>query len=696
MKPLAYSLVASALLLALQARANSLPTPEPRLYSQSDFGGVGLLQMPSARMNPDGEFSLNGFFNDDYRRYSLSLQLLPWLETTIRYSDIRSRLYSNDPSFSGGQTLKDKGVDAKARLWQESRWLPQVAFGIRDFAGTGLFDAEYFVASKQAGPLDFTLGLGWGYLGTRDTVPNPFCEVADKYCVRTGETQGRGGSFDYQRMFKGPASLFGGVEYHTPWQPLRLKLEFDGNDYANDVAGNLAPKTPLNLGAVYRAQDWLDLHLGYERGDTLSLGLTMRTNFNAMKPSWNDQPRPEYAPTASGEEVNWQMLESELAGNAGYGNATFARSGNTLVVEAEQSKYRDRAEAEQRAGTLLVNHLPEGEFEQVALVEQRLNQPLTERRFDLAHYRRVADNDYPGAQPKDAIDYGEPGDYHYAKPLAGEDDWYKFSLSPVLVQSLGGPESFYLYQVGVNAGVRVDLTDNWLASSSVYVNLFDNLDKLNFTQLNDGSTLPPVRTLVREYVTRNPVRLDNLQLTRMDRLAPAWYGQAYAGYLETMFAGVGGELLYRPLNSNWALGADVNWVRQRDFDNQFGLMDYSVTTGHAGAYLKLPQFSNTTLSLLAGQYLAGDKGVTVDISRVFDSGVAAGFYASFTDVSSDEFGEGSFTKGFYLSIPFDLLTVKPSTGSARIHWSPLTRDGGQRLGRAYSLYGLTDPRAPEL
>src|SRR5690606_11244071 len=107
-------------------------------------------------------------------------------------------------------------------------------------------------------------------------------------------------------------------------------------------------------------------------------------------------------------------------------------------------------------------HLPEGEFEQVALVEQRLNQPLTERRFGLAHYRRVADNDYPGSQPKDAIDYGEPGDYRHAEPLAGDDDWYKFSLSPVLVQSLGGPESFYLYQVGVNAGVRVDLTDNWL------------------------------------------------------------------------------------------------------------------------------------------------------------------------------------------------------------------------------------------
>lgn len=28
----------------------------------------------------------------------------------------------------------------------------------------------------------------------------------------------------------------------------------------------------------------------------------------------------------------------------------------------------------------------------------------------------------------------------------------------------------------------------------------------------------------------------------------------YGGYLETMYAGVGSELLYRPLDASWALG----------------------------------------------------------------------------------------------------------------------------------------------
>ncbi len=51
-------------------------------------------------------------------------------------------------SFSGDQTYKDKAFDVKLRLWEESYWMPQVAVGARDIGGTGLFDAEYIVASK--------------------------------------------------------------------------------------------------------------------------------------------------------------------------------------------------------------------------------------------------------------------------------------------------------------------------------------------------------------------------------------------------------------------------------------------------------------------------------------------------------------------------------------------------------------------
>ena len=57
----------------------------PELYhqpTQMDMGGVGLMQMPTARMNRAGEFTALYYDNDEYRRIALSLQLFPWLETT--------------------------------------------------------------------------------------------------------------------------------------------------------------------------------------------------------------------------------------------------------------------------------------------------------------------------------------------------------------------------------------------------------------------------------------------------------------------------------------------------------------------------------------------------------------------------------------------------------------------------------------
>ena len=41
-----------------------------------------------------------------------------------------------------------------------------------------------------------------------------------------------------------------------------------------------------------------------------------------------------------------------------------------------------------------------------------------------------------------------------------------------------------------------------------------------------------------------------------------------------------------------------------------------------------------------GQYLAGDKGGTLEIAKRFDSGVVVGGYATITNVSKEEYGEG--------------------------------------------------------
>src|SRR5699024_2382458 len=174
-----------------------------------------------------------------------------------------------------------------------------------------------------------------------------------------------------------------------------------------------------------------------------------------------------------------------------------------------------------------------------------------------------------------------------------------------------------------------------------------------------------------------------------------WYGMAYGGYLESMYAGAGGEILYRPANEAWTLGANINRVRKRAFSQHFGFRDYRETTGHVTAYVKTG-IQDILAKVSAGRYLAGDWGGTLDLSRQFDNGVRMGVWATLTNVSSEDFGEGSFDKGFYISIPFDLMLPRSTTSRANLVWQPLIRDGGAMLNRRYDLYGLTSARDPDL
>jgi len=130
------------------------------------------------------------------------------------------------------------------------------------------------------------------------------------------------------------------------------------------------------------------------------------------------------------------------------------------------------------------------------------------------------------------------------------------------------------------------------------------------------------------------------------------------------------------------LGLDLNYVKQRDFDQRFSFRDYEVWTGHLTGYYETKGLLGFKVS--AGQYLAKDRGITVDVSRKFKNNAQMGFWATKTNVSSEEFGEGSFDKGFYLSIPFNAFTFKSTTDMARLNWQFLTRDGGQKLTEVMS------------
>lgn len=705
----------------LIAWAQSIPFEAPPLKpSQMDYGGVGLMQMPTGRMAPEGEFNFSVTSNNEYLFYNATIQVMPWAEATIRYTIVDGLPYCTDPRFCGDNEYTDKGIDFKFRLLEESQYVPEVSFGIRDFAGTGLFDSEYFAATKQysnknLGTFDFTLGIGWGSLGSRGNITNPACKISDRFCNRPDDYQLTGGTTNYDRFFKGPAALFGGIEYQTLHEPLRFKVEYDSNDYSGDfpvVQGgiDMTPHTPWNFGALYRV-GIADFRLSYERGDTLVAGLTLSTNFNDMPSFWRDTPTPEVKDNQPEElsDVDWERVTEDLDKIAGYKQTQVFVNGNTVSVVGEQKKYRDRNEAHEKAAAVLYNEMPT-HIDTYTINERSRGLVGEQTIISKDKYRDFAEVNYITPAIEDAT--STSSEKPKGKPAYDDFERFDWGFAPKLVQTLGNAEDFYLFSIGLSGSASYWLTDNLEIGGSLYWDWYNNYDKFNYVTPPDGTTVPRVRTMFRAYQNEHAVTMSNLQLTWFQEYSNTMVQQFYAGYLESMFAGIGTEFLYRPQGSNWAIGADVNLISQRDPQSYFGVYDekwqnvpeygrpFQVIdkgfTGFVSGYY-YPQWDflqDLMIQVDIGQFLAGDVGTQINVSKQFKSGVIAGAFASFTDLSAEEFGEGSFTKGFYLSIPFDIMTVKPSNNRANFSWQPLTRDGGQKLGRKYNLIELTDERNP--
>ena len=261
---------------------------------------------------------------------------------------------------------------------------------------------------------------------------------------------------------------------------------------------------------------------------------------------------------------------------------------------------------------------------------------------------------------------------------------FTWGIAPAVRLVLGDPTRTLLWQAGVAANGRVELGAGFSLAGSVALVAAQNLDGA----APSDSLLPRVRSDYALYAQEgSPVAMPTLYAERMWSLAPDVFARGTAGYLEPMFAGISGEVLWRPHDRPFAIGIDVNYVAQRDYDQRFGLQDYRVTTGHVSLYADLPWW-NLTAVLRGGRYLAGDWGGTLELGRRFDSGIEVGGFVTLTDVPFSQFGEGSFDKGIYVRVPLDLFGVQTRNSVGAVI-RPTQRDGGQRLAVDSPLWEVT-------
>lgn len=679
--------------------------PEPRsgrpardgAISSSSWGMAGLIQTPSARFAEAGEarFHFSRSYPND--RFNVFLQPFDWIEAGFRYTDVRNRLYG-EADRRGIQSYKDKSIDLRVRLLEESAYVPQIALGMIDLGGTGLFSSEFVVANKRVGDFDWSLGMGWGNLGASGNVRNPFSMISSRFDVRGGGSA-QGGTANTSTFFRGPAALFGGVQYHTPWDKWLLKAEYDGNNYQSEPLGNnLRQRTPVNLGVVYRHHPSLEMSMGMVRGDAIMLGLTLRTSVAKLQtPKVSDPPAPAVTRARPDEDPVWVSTAVDVFGVSGWTVHSISRTRSSVRVVFEGATGAHWNDRIGRVTSVLHRDSPASiDTFELVFVEQGI--VLSERVIDRDVWSRQQT-----AYEAETLDLvavvprAPQSDQTLSEPPLWERETPRFGYGfvPSWQQNIGGPDGFLLFRAGLAVPMQFRINRNTSISGAISFNLLDNFENFKYT---GPSNLPRVRTYLREYMTESRVNVPNIQITHFGQLAQSQYFSVYGGYLESMYGGVGAEWLYRPWHSPLAFGIDINSVRQRNFDQLFGFdragaqTGYRVSTGHATAYWDTG-WKSTFLKLSAGQYLAGDKGVTVDIGRTFSNGVSIGAWATRTNVSAERFGEGSFDKGMYLRIPFDVMTTTRGGDTANLVYSPLTRDGGARLNRNFTLYGATTARS---
>tara|TARA_B100001559_G_scaffold40408_1_gene30032 strand:+ start:6065 stop:8188 length:2124 start_codon:yes stop_codon:yes gene_type:complete len=656
--------------------------------SASNYGNTGILEMPNARMMPEGQlrFNFSSSFPNEFT--SLTASPFPWLEATYRYVEIKNVKYG-PASFSGNQSLKDKGFDIKTLIKKETAYFPAVSIGFRDIAGSGEFSSEYIVSSKKFGPLDLSLGLGWGVLGTDNNITNPLESFGDGFKTRDDNSE-LGGSFTVSNWFSGNTALFGGIEYDLPKRGLRLKMEYDTSN--PDARGSVTKvDSRVNVGLDYAFSESLDFSAALERGSQFRVSFRLKGNF--LRDSI-PKPRPKTIRRLNKEQKD-RILEDDAVF---YTSLNVNLKQESILIQAANlkkkeidiaiasSKFPSVTRPVGRAARMAAALAPD-EVEKINIFAMNGDFEVAKFSIGKDYFEKADRNELSSAELLSLSEITSPD----LKPLYERAAFqpkvtfpeFSWNMSPAINHQIGGPEGFYLGELLWKIDTSVKFKRNLLLYTSFGINIYDTFDELNNPS---QSITPKVRSDIQEYLKEGKQSIQRMQLE--------YFGQPYKdiftrldfGYLEPMFGGFGGEILYRPFDKKYSIGFSAHMVKQREYNQLFKFRDYSTTTGHLGIYYDLPY--QVRSNILIGKYLAGDKGVTLDLSRRFKSGFTLGVFATKTSLSAEEFGEGSFDKGFYISVPTSLFYADYRTGIITFGLHPLTKDGGAVLTKHNELISI--------
>ena len=221
------------------------------------------------------------------------------------------------------------------------------------------------------------------------------------------------------------------------------------------------------------------------------------------------------------------------------------------------------------------------------------------------------------------------------------------------------------------------------------LNLSANLGKLRRTRPRSSF---PIKSDVYNFADRR-IAIDHAYTALTHTIAPDTHGSIMAGYLDENFTGIGSELLYRPFDKRYAIGAEGWLVRKRDpFTTlNLGTRQGSLFAAHINGWYDIPK-ADVTLGIKAGRFLAKDLGASASLTKNFKNGAKLEGYLSISDKADfDLFGGTTHADhGLRLTLPLGGYKYTPNS-QIRVTAAPFGRDIAQTVTNPIPLYEATEP-----
>lgn len=656
-------------------------------YSTSIYGPLGLNTIPNARMDEAGTLRAQTAFLDPYLHGMLGFQIAEPLYIGIRQTGEVSTIDKNPDRFY-------PGLDLKLRLLTETKTRPSVAVGLQSAIGHKRMAGEYITASKRYNNFDFTAGIGWGRFAGAKHLGNPL-EAFGNHFKGTRAADGQAPTRTADWFTGEHIGLFGGIEYFAPFlKGLSFKADFNGDRFrAENAAFYYDTPTPWSFGFNYKPAPYIDIGIAALGKDKVMGRLSLQTNIKQIRDrDAHDKNYKTLRPrrteiTAPG----WMTLNAEKDG------IMLSHPTADDTTAHAHLKLANNASAPHQIGHAAIhmaNHAGPAIEEiklaprvhnlrgpTISFMRQDLEAALAKKQGsaeEIWHNAEIA-YDFEGAQK---IHLAEEKDTFFRDinltlinqtSLAEEDNGFLHRNSAIL--SMTGPFEFGFLTSGL--GFRL--------------NLSDDLHKLHTYRPRAAL---PVRSDVDKFADRF-LALDTAYGAFTHTIMPDLHGAVSYGYLEEMYAGVGGEILYRPFNKRFAVGAE-SWLALKRDPNSIlnaGLSGDHVATGHINTWYDLPS-PDVTIGLKAGRYLAEDLGATLSLKKEFKNGAKLeGYITASNDSDYDLFGgRVHHDHGIKLTIPLGGYKYTPNTDiKAKI--APFGRDIGQAIQSPLPLYETTEPLA---